>query len=696
MININISNHKILSSGALSISVIFLALATWLFTHPKPLSAKPTWNDPEAVWSKILVSQNDAAVKLLTGYLKTDPNSYRGNELAVMLYEMRADRKKTLYHLLRLLSHDHPLNYLYVRKAQSLLTDYNDVWIFAVALESLLKKSQRPRIKSVIRHTLMDLYARLGRWNRVYQLKKKLGWLTEWSIVGPFNNDRQSGFDRAYGPENEILYGKGYRGRLDKLGFRKLVHSNHDGSLPMDSYIYPDNGVVAYGLCYIHSSYARTAYIYAGSTDSLKLWVNDNLALSHRKRKIYAADQYRVKLSLRAGWNKLLWKSARGNKDKGESGDWRVALRLVDADDNPLRGIRITHDIRTNRRYGAIRGGAGQAEMPYQFAIPQTLTSYLSGLPSERRAFYLAMWYRQHQFKEEAVNELEKLRDKWSQNSHYLAILGESYHANDDRGKGQKALKEAIGLDDANFLAHIGLGEYYFRQSMYEKSYASFHKLYKRVGLDIDVYPRLMALYKRKSWDYDALLMAQRAIRQHKTNYLAQLYLANIHRKLGNTREAIIRYQKAIRLNLTHQSARLRLMNLYESKDMDRQAIGQLMALIGLSPAKISYRLGLARLYVKRKRYKLAIKSLSEAAKISPDHPEILKATGDLYYRMGRKSLSLKYYRQALRYAPWDQELREYIHFLSPETVSFMERYAINANEIKDILRKAPPISAHP
>ena len=56
-------------------------------------------------------------------------------------------------------------------------------------------------------------------------LNSTLGFLCDWQVVGPFDNERGSGFGRVFPPEKKIDLSKSYQGKKRKITWRRVVVS---------------------------------------------------------------------------------------------------------------------------------------------------------------------------------------------------------------------------------------------------------------------------------------------------------------------------------------------------------------------------------------------------------------------------------------------------------------------------------------
>ncbi len=95
---------------------------------------------------------------------------------------------------------------------------------------------------------------------------------------------------------------------------------------------------VAYAVCYIHSDTERTGLqMLVGSDDQAKVYLNGKQVHRFAESREFMADEDLVPdLILNAGLNVLVFKVV------NESAGWQGAVRLADANGNPVKGIQVT------------------------------------------------------------------------------------------------------------------------------------------------------------------------------------------------------------------------------------------------------------------------------------------------------------------------------------------------------------------
>ena len=150
--------------------------------------------------------------------------------------------------------------------------------------------------------------------------------ISRWNLIGPFDAPDMTALPVAFPPEREILLDKTYPGKGGLSVGWKIAEAGGDGVVQLLDLFQPNEQAVAYGLAYVHSPEERSSHILLGSDDGVRVWLNDVLVHSNPAYRGVVADQDKVKVTLKKGWNKVLVKVLQG------AGDWGFCLRIVDPD----------------------------------------------------------------------------------------------------------------------------------------------------------------------------------------------------------------------------------------------------------------------------------------------------------------------------------------------------------------------------
>jgi HEAT repeat protein len=175
---------------------------------------------------------------------------------------------------------------------------------------------------------LLKLSASIGPDEK---LAKSLGFVTDWSIVGPFPWDPQSGFTKANIGEPAIDLSASYELQGSELRWRNYSAGDPLATVNLGTAIGMRDKVCAYACAEIEVEEATKAEVRAGSDDGIKIWVNGAVVHENLVDRGSDLDQDRAPIHLKKGRNDILVRVTQGG------GGWNFLLRLTRTDGFPLR-----------------------------------------------------------------------------------------------------------------------------------------------------------------------------------------------------------------------------------------------------------------------------------------------------------------------------------------------------------------------
>ncbi len=270
-----------------------------------------TANDPRArrfAYELLLAGDSSANERLLPGMLD-DPSPELRRD-AVALTSDRGDQ------LIKDGKQKEAVAQL--RKALSGATDQDQVTAIAKSLETLKVEIDIPQ---------------------------HFGFLTNWKIVGPFNNRDKVGFAAVYPPEKKIDLAAAHDGQLGEVKWAGYSTDDDFGIFDVAKQIKNYKGSVMYATTEFESAAAQDVDIRLGTPNSWKLWLNGKLLFDreeyHRGMEV---DQYQVKAHLKAGRNVLLLKVCQNEQTDSWAQRYQFQLRVCDASGRAILSSKAGND----------------------------------------------------------------------------------------------------------------------------------------------------------------------------------------------------------------------------------------------------------------------------------------------------------------------------------------------------------------
>ncbi len=166
-----------------------------------------------------------------------------------------------------------------------------------------------------------------------------LGMVTDWQIVGPFDNEGKAGFGTEMPPESDRRGAHDpeaeYEGRERPVRWRAFPEIATVGYVDLDAVLRPNINVCAFAETYLHSERAQPLSLWVGAGGAVKVYFNGDEVISDEAYRNPGADRSVALVAARAGWNRVLVKEC------VTDGQWGFYFRVGGADGGVARGVRV-------------------------------------------------------------------------------------------------------------------------------------------------------------------------------------------------------------------------------------------------------------------------------------------------------------------------------------------------------------------
>ena len=550
-----------------------------------------------------------------------------------------------------------------------------------------------------------------------------LGFLSSWSLAGPFDNERGGGFSTAYGPEEDDRTARAagkllqpdpersYPGKVRPVAWRKLPAEPFAGIVDLDALLRPNDEALAYLLTHVESDRAQAAALRIGSDEGFRLWVNGDLVGSRDVHRPLRWDQDALAIRLRKGWNSILVKVSEAK------GGWRFRARLTGRDGAMLDGWKE----------GRAPANAASETPPVDAAEPQALPAgprdllrkaiEASGAAIEGPEAYLigALLLEAHahdrnehpdrDFLDRAASAGRKAPARWSYDRARCHVREAENEADLDHNDWREALEVARTADAPSLRASLDLARYYL---------GSFGNVPRAEGLVEEVLKArpesveglilLGEIEERLGFPRGEDRVREGLVRRLAVSVAAPESLttatprhiraaAGYLTRSGRPDDASRLLQRLIERDRLDSEARRVLVELHLARGRPTEALGLLLEAERLDPFDVETRKRRAKVLDGLDRLPEAAEPLEAALKIAPEDHELLRRHGLLLWRLGRRDDAFRLWDLALLIQPNFPELREHLDHVRGKKDEFTERYRRDLTvEIKKALeRKTEP-----
>ena len=157
------------------------------------------------------------------------------------------------------------------------------------------------------------------------------GFLTDWRIVGPFDNQKFIGFDAVYAPEDKLDFAAKLKAKEGEVTWGDVTTEDEFGIVDIAKSIAPHKGAVMYLATSYESAGARKVEFRLGTPNAWKLWINGKFQFGRDEyHRGMAIDQYRVPAELKAGKNVILLKLCQNEQTDDWAQRYQIQIRVCD------------------------------------------------------------------------------------------------------------------------------------------------------------------------------------------------------------------------------------------------------------------------------------------------------------------------------------------------------------------------------
>lgn len=200
----------------------------------------------------------------------------------------------------------------------------------AAAILTFRKALDAARDVDQVKTIAEELSEKLGQG---VDLPRHFGFLTDWKVIGPFDNTARGGFAAVFPPEEKVDHSATHPGKDEsQVKWQPLVSTDKYGKIDFNDPFGKIKEVTGYASTEFVSDKARPAELRLGCKNAWKVWLNGELLFGrdeyHRGQRI---DQYKMPVQLKKGRNAILVKLCQNEQKEKWTVEWEFQLRVCDA-----------------------------------------------------------------------------------------------------------------------------------------------------------------------------------------------------------------------------------------------------------------------------------------------------------------------------------------------------------------------------
>ncbi|WP_026902832.1 DUF3857 domain-containing protein [Pedobacter glucosidilyticus] len=479
----------------------------------------------------------------------------------------------------------------------------------------------------------------------------KIGSLTQWQVLGEFENISTSGFDKQYDallhPEPDFIF-KDKRGA--KVKWFTPTHFRKDKWIDFTNYFSAGSAIV-FGQTFVESPIDQEVQLRVGVSGSLKVWLNDLLIISEEEERNNDLDSYIREVKLNKGFNRILVQI--GESYAGRS---NFLVRLTDKKGKPLSALNHTSNSQIYNK-----------AVPYNIKEVKSksndfFTSNLNKGVSYQILQVLSFLREDKTY--EARKSLEQLKRDYPTSTYVNILFTELFNRTDNR-TGLESTQESIKANDPEHPVALTLAyEFYASKKNFVKMDEYLKKLEDFYGPNHQTYLAFKIGYHSLKNEIEKLVsLVEKSYQLYPNEYqfveLKFLVEKEIKKNNSNAFAVIKKYLKTA----NNYNASKLLANLYITTGAFDKGIEVLIEESLNNPISKDIYLDIVRQYYQVQNYTKAKEFESKVLDLSPYtdvyHLDIAKINKSL----GKKDEAITAYKKVLELNPnnYDaiKELRE-------------------------------------
>jgi hypothetical protein len=231
-------------------------------------------------------------------------------------------------------------------KMLATFTDDSSLELRFAAIELALKKLDKSKdqqayaqLLDLARHPdqIEAISKKLKALGQPVDQAKVFGFLMNWSVIAPFDNQGQKHFHTVYDVEKDLLSkpfdaSQKYSGKNGEAAWQMITTEEATGVVDLAEKYSKEKGAIAYARTTFLAASDREVEIRLGCINANKLWVNDQEVFMN---EVYHAgmsiDQYIGRVKFKAGENEIVLKVCQNEQTESWAQRWQFQLRISDA-----------------------------------------------------------------------------------------------------------------------------------------------------------------------------------------------------------------------------------------------------------------------------------------------------------------------------------------------------------------------------
>lgn len=219
-----------------------------------------------------------------------------------------------------------------------------------------------PAVRNYARALRAEARIRMGDPDAADREIEALGYVRQWRVIGPFDNEGKAGFEREDPPEaarmGPVDLDARYPGRERDVSWRPYPDVTPLGYVSFDAVFRPNTNVCGFAETFVESPRAQPLSLWVGGGGATRVWWNGERVHQDAGYRTPHRDRSVAMVGAHAGLNRVLVKTC------ATDGRWGFYLRVADARGEPVDGLRVQADAPADRVARIVAGHGAALPRP--------------------------------------------------------------------------------------------------------------------------------------------------------------------------------------------------------------------------------------------------------------------------------------------------------------------------------------------
>lgn len=555
-----------------------------------------------------------------------------------------------------------------------------------------------PRVQELASWLLANIERRRGRLARSKAELEKLGFITDFLVIGPFDNEGKGGCSLPLMPEAEIDLGAEYAGKSRPVRWQRLPDEKPAlGRIDLSRLLTPDKEVLSYAFTEIETEIDQSVLLSLSTSGASQLFIDGRRVFQDAGYHPSGFEQARLLVTLPKGRHQILLKLCQS------SGRHDFAMRLKDPSGRPLQKLRVRLPELDTRLAPSLpdpapakmRRGKRAAGAALSVEHLDTLADTL-GQRAERNPGDPIALARHAEIAQAFHPDDDTARTPTVQSARAAElapgdpqILWLAARLADDWNEELRLLKALLEISPGHPRATERLSKHFAEHGQPRRALElidgalALHP--HDFPLNLDKALLLVSAFDLKA-EAERLVETTFSNWRDRTEVLWQMALVRLSQ--SQPRQAVALMRTLLSLNYADLGARRQLAaTLADLGDLEG-AIEERRKILALDPWNSLDWLRLGELAAANGRADLALEALGKARAISAADPQIHERAGHALALMGRTEEAISALETSLSLKPQNPQLKEALKALRGEEKGFGEKWARDAAAL---MQQYPP-----